>query len=475
MILTIRKWIYALTIVLMVFPIIANAELYKWTDDKGAVHYSDAKPKTGIVTSPQIQLNQAVASNTGSGGIPQVGTKNPLKNNTGKTTRSVQLEKVLVDLIDSPSGRKIIGADYYGDNCSKKYQELVVTSGRSQLDKMNVEKKIQEIFLAQNYNYIGNRGIIFQGQQTESAELILAAIINDIKMHICQQGNNRLRAKVETYLKVEWQLFDPLDRRIVYKVQTEGYDKNDYDNIADSAGVAGQNTAFANAMLNLLADSSFVQHLQKTDELPKISTDNAQHLKILSQPDLKKTRFVDNAEVLQNSVVTVRTTTGHGTGFYVSKDGYILTNAHVVNDAQTVLIITKGRQFKADVIRKNQQRDIALLKPREPISVAALSLSTHPIKLGEPIYVIGTPLDEKLEHTITSGIVSASRKSEEGQTYYQTDATINPGNSGGPAFSNTGDVMGIAVSSLVSKGGSGLSINFLIPIDDALNKLNIGY
>ena len=282
-------------------------------------------------------------------------------------------------------------------------------------------------------------------------------------------------ANVDVYLKVEWQLFDPLDRRVIYKGQTEGYERNDYDDIDNSAGKSAMNTALANAMLNLMAENNFVQNLQKLDDLPKINTNNTQYLKIISQPIRKITRFVDNAEALQNSVVTVRTTTGHGTGFYVSKDGYILTNAHVVNDAQTVLIITREQQFKADVIRKDEQRDIALLKPRDPVKVEALSLSERTTKVGETIFLIGTPLDEKLDHTVTSGIVSASRKNDDGLSYYQTDAALNAGNSGGPAFNNAGEVMGVAVSGLFSKGGSGLSINFLIPIDDAISKLNIGF
>jgi len=469
--------LYVLPLGLMLLSINAHAELYKWTDDKGAVHYSDAKPNTATVSNSQIKLNQAVDTSSGSEGIRQVITKKPLKNVIGKSVKSVQLEKVLIELSDSTSNRKVIGTVYFGQNCLTKSLDLVVTAQTNQINNVNTEKKMQEIFSANNYKFVGKREAIFAGQQAESADLSVAAIITDIKMRVCQKGNNRLKpeANVEVYLKVEWQLFDPLDRRVIYKGQTQGYERNDYDDIDNSAGRSAMNTALANAMLNLLAENNFVQNLQKTDDLPKINTDNAQHLKVISHSILKKSRFVDDAESLQNSVVTVRTTTGHGTGFYVSKDGYILTNAHVVNDAQTVLIITKERQFKADVIRKDQQRDIALLKPREPVNVAALSLSARPTKVGETIYVIGTPLDEKLEHTITSGIVSASRKNEDGLTYYQTDAALNAGNSGGPAFNNTGEVMGIAVSGLFSKGGTGLNINFLIPIDDAISKLNIGF
>jgi len=471
----IHRWIFLFNLAFSLFPISSFAEMYKWIDGNGKVQYSDAKPKTGSVNDSQIKLNQPIISTSSLDSIPQVATRKPITNISGDAVKSVQLEKILIDLTDSTSARTIIGADFTGDTCSKKSQDLVVTARRTQLEDVNAEKKIREIFSAQHYKYVGKRDAIFAGQQSESAELSLAAIINEIKVRICHKGNRNTKVNVETYLKIEWQLFDLLDRHVVYKSQTEGYDRNDYDNLGDSAGSAGKDSALANALINLLADNNFVQHLHKADHHPQISSDNSLHLKIVNQPIQPSTNFVDHADVLQNSVVTVRTTTGHGTGFYISHDGYILTNAHVVNEAKTVLIINKDRQYKADVVRKDQQRDIALLKSADPITAAPLSLSSQPIKLGETIYVIGTPLDEKLEHTITSGIISASRINEEGQIYYQTDAALNHGNSGGPAFSRKGEVIGIAVSALFSREGANQSINFLIPIDDALSKLNIGY
>jgi S1-C subfamily serine protease len=112
-------------------------------------------------------------------------------------------------------------------------------------------------------------------------------------------------------------------------------------------------------------------------------------------------------------------------------------------------------------------RDVALveldeLPPYEPLAVCRARAD-----VGETVYVVGTPLDEKLSLTVTKGIISQHRTLKD-QTYYQTDAVINKGNSGGPAFNEQGEVIGIAVAATFARGGGGLGINYLIPIDDAL-------
>lgn len=92
---------------------------------------------------------------------------------------------------------------------------------------------------------------------------------------------------------------------------------------------------------------------------------------------------------------------------------------------------------------------------------------------GTPVYIMGTPLSESLSYTVTRGIVSAVRKMEDEQLYYQTDAGVNPGNSGGPAFDPAGEVVAMAVSGLLTRQGGSLNINFLIPIDEVLGSLTV--
>lgn len=153
-----------------------------------------------------------------------------------------------------------------------------------------------------------------------------------------------------------------------------------------------------------------------------------------------------------------------GTGFIISADGYLLTNNHVVSDADEVLVkLSDGRELKAEIKGVDEKVDLALLKlnDKEPLPFAELG-DSNALKVGEWVMAIGNPFG--LSHTVTAGIVSAKGRvigSGPYDDYIQTDASINPGNSGGPLFSAEGKVIGINTA-IIAGGGGG--IGFAIPI-----------
>ena len=163
-------------------------------------------------------------------------------------------------------------------------------------------------------------------------------------------------------------------------------------------------------------------------------------------------------------------TSAIGSGFIVSSDGYILTNAHVVADATEVTVkLTDKREFKARVIGTDRRTDIALLKVDANSLPAVRIGSPATLKAGEWVAAIGSPFG--LENTVTTGIVSAKSRSLPDGTYVpfiQTDVAINPGNSGGPLFNLTGEVVGIN-SQIYSRSGGYMGLSFSIPIDVAMN------
>jgi S1-C subfamily serine protease len=101
-----------------------------------------------------------------------------------------------------------------------------------------------------------------------------------------------------------------------------------------------------------------------------------------------------------------------------------------------------------------------------------MHIDSQVVSLGEEIYVVGTPLDERLDFSISRGIISARRTLDK-RSYYQTDAAVNPGNSGGPVFNSSGNVIGITVAGLFTRDGGSRNINYVIPILDALDALKI--
>jgi serine protease Do len=162
-------------------------------------------------------------------------------------------------------------------------------------------------------------------------------------------------------------------------------------------------------------------------------------------------------------------TRGAGSGFIVSSDGYILTNAHVVDGADEVTVkLTDKRKFTAKVIGYDTRTDIAVIK----ISANNLPKVTigdpDKLRVGEAVVAIGSPFG--FENSVTSGIVSAKGRSLPSESYVpfiQTDVAVNPGNSGGPLFNLRGEVVGVN-SQIYSRSGGYQGVSFAIPIDVAM-------
>jgi len=159
-----------------------------------------------------------------------------------------------------------------------------------------------------------------------------------------------------------------------------------------------------------------------------------------------------------------------GSGFVISADGYILTNAHVVDGADeiTVRLIDK-REFKAKVIGADKRTDVALIKI-EASGLPVVKLGDpNKLKVGEWVLAIGSPFG--FDNTVTAGIVSGKARSlpqENLVPFIQTDAAVNPGNSGGPLFNMRGEVVGIN-SQIYSRTGGYMGLSFAIPIDIAMD------
>ncbi len=163
-------------------------------------------------------------------------------------------------------------------------------------------------------------------------------------------------------------------------------------------------------------------------------------------------------------------TQGMGSGFIVSTDGYIVTNHHVVDDADKITVrLNDKREFSAKVIGSDPRSDIALLKIDAGGLPTVTVGGTDHLKVGQWVFAIGAPFG--LERTATKGIVSALGRSLPNDTYVpfiQTDVPINPGNSGGPLFDLSGRVVGIN-SQIFSRSGGYMGLSFAIPVDVAMD------
>ena len=162
-----------------------------------------------------------------------------------------------------------------------------------------------------------------------------------------------------------------------------------------------------------------------------------------------------------------------GSGFILSGDGYVVTNAHVVDDASEVTVrLSDKREFTAKVIGSDKRTDVALLKIEGKDLPKVTIGDPDKLRVGEWVVAIGKPFG--LENTMTAGIVSAKGRDlpqENLVPFIQTDVAINPGNSGGPLFNMKGEVVGIN-SLIYSRTGGYMGLAFAIPIDIAMNTVN---
>jgi len=159
-----------------------------------------------------------------------------------------------------------------------------------------------------------------------------------------------------------------------------------------------------------------------------------------------------------------------GSGFIISKDGYVMTNYHVVKDADKIIVrLSDRRELQGEVIGVDQRSDVALLKIEATgLPVVKIGKSSD-LEVGEWVLAIGSPFG--FDHSATAGIVSAKGRSLPSENYVpfiQTDVAINPGNSGGPLFNQEGEVVGVN-SQIYSRTGGYMGLSFAIPVEVAMD------
>lgn len=293
------------------------------------------------------------------------------------------------------------------------------------------------------------------------------ALIKNMNAQICflpgDQYPTTYRGTVD--MTIEWQVFDPLRQEVVAKFETVAQGEQKKLTADGLEGIIMD--GFRQNARAFLQREDLRALTQKAPLASSVATVADAPITLASSPAKSGGRLADAV----GSVVLVQTDGGHGSGFLVSADGYLLTNAHVVGDAKVVRIRwSDGYSATGDVVRLHKGRDIALIKT-SPHSRPALPLRPGLVEAGEAAYAIGAPLDEKFQGTLTRGVVSATRIYG-GLSFIQSDVTVNPGNSGGPLLDDKGRV--IAITDLgYQPDGVPTGINLFIPIGDALDFLNL--
>ena len=469
----------------------ALAQLYKWTDENGKVHFSDKPPpeKKGEAKVVDIKKKKTVSS---SQSFPRVALLEPIPNDTAAETRTVLLEHVSMDY--QGEAENALGKTYkYTRDAERKARKLrqsdkapktpfpCVAQGNLTLNNARYIAKntdfiqhFEEAFEENGYSVAGSK--TFAMEQSSGNDLSLAAVITDVRLSHCGSRTApdlRTFTQNATYLKIEWKVFDNLARKVVFEAVTEGVEDSFKKSARFNGAAISAGLAFRRATENLLAQPEFVALLTSNAMLDTGYRDQGGTIDdIRISHGVAGSSFVGKTGEIEKAAVTIRTAGGHGSGFLISAPGYVLTNQHVVGESREVIVIQGGQERRAAVVRSHPGRDVALLKLKAHNGARPLQIDASQVSLGEEVYVVGTPLDESLDFSITRGIISARRTLDK-RPYYQTDAAVNPGNSGGPVFNSSGHVIGITVAGLFTRDGASKNINYVIPIVDALEALKI--
>jgi serine protease Do len=396
--------------------------------------------------------------------VKQVAAKNAMEIKAGEKARTLQFKKIVIKL---KRGEEI-GRIHVGVFCIDR-GPFTWKGGQLTLTGDEFTEVFKEELEKAHYQVVGDPDALFDDISEWKAEFLVAGMIKEMKTNLCFPNigfGDSDTARGSAYIKVDWQVYSRLSREVVFHASTEGSSLQEQD--SSSGWVHIFLNAFAAATQNLLSDEGFHNLVVRSDSQEK--KNSFDKIKI-AKVEQFQTPLTEHISQNRAGVVTVFAGNGHGSGFFIDENGYLLTDAHVVGEAKMVTVrLVTGREIVGEVIRSDKKRDVAIVKVEEE-KMIPLPVSSVSVNIGGKVYAIGTPLDVNLSTTLSSGIISGFRI-EDGQRYIQSDTNILPGNSGGPLLDENGNVLGIAVY-IIGLPDAPSGLNFFIPINEALEAINI--
>lgn len=357
----------------------------------------------------------------------------------------------------------------YGFGCTTMREKLTWGNGAGKLNVRGFEAPARTELKRQDFPVAGDSADPFATEKT--ADLAIGATITALHGTYCAgQHWSRFAWDGSATVEIDWQLYSKIERRALAKVHTTGAAKV----TAVKEGYQTLLIAAVNDSLDkFIASNEFTQAVQaksanaNSPSSPPTVSATKTAISLIGSAKAQPTRIGDAV----GSVVLVLSGVGHGSGFLVSSDGYLMTAEHVVGSDKYVKIRwSDGLEGVGEVVRSDKRRDVALIKT-DPRNRPPLALHRAEPDPGDTVFAIGAPLDVKNQSTVTRGVASANRIMD-GFSFIQSDVTISPGNSGGPLLDEKGEVLGICDLTYRPAGVDvPTGINYFIPIDDALRFL----
>ena len=375
----------------------------------------------------------------------------------------------------------VIGGNYDGMLKVKQSNKVLQAADVNHLNTATRNAAAQELAAA-GYAVVTPSEMFSGVQQYGGARYVLAGKV--LQMEFNEYA--RLAGGYKTFgIALTWELFDAVTRRVVFTKTTAAR-----STLANEADVF--TPAMQSVVHQLLGDPSFVTAVTRSHAVAKSESTAPDASGLAAQPNVvwpsalpgesaiirirsadarlsTKPRLYDR---VADAVVSIETSMGSGSGFFITRNGYALTNHHVVVGAREIGVrLASGARMPARVVRSDSAFDVAVIQVACATACTTLDWEERLPAEGTEVYAVGNPLGQELARSVTKGIVSGVRRIGS-RSLIQTDAAINPGNSGGPLVDvSSGRVVGIVSSKLTGRSLEGLG--FAIPVSDALRVLGM--
>jgi hypothetical protein len=323
------------------------------------------------------------------------------------------------------------------------------------IGKEEFRVRILEEMRTRGFPALGAENLVFDKDKSGEARYLLGGTVRQVD---CAEP-----ARTRCTISILWELLDSSTDRITYQVLTRAS--------ADAGTTQGSALAdrlVMGALRSLLDRPKFRAALSPADEHGPSAPPAQAQVRVCGDVQAAMPAAADQ---LLDAVVMVEAGQSLGTGTFISPDGFVLTAAHVLPRAASVKVKTRAEEIlNADVVRIDRGADVALLRVSGHSVRRCVSLGAGHARVGEEVYVAGTPLSKALAYSLSRGIVSGIREVR-GQELIQTDASVNAGNSGGPLFDTRGRLVAVVRSKLVGTGIEGVA--FGVPALAALAHLGL--
>lgn len=397
---------------------------------------------------------------------PNVAQKQALSAQGADLKTTLAIDKLKISILQGDD----MGGNTYGWFCANR-QPLTANENYLKNYGAYMSSVVTQELKRLGYPLAGKgQATAFDVDVNAAPDFRIGGILTEAKHELCWLDN---KAEGWVYYKIDWALFSEKKQKVVYQATAEGVTSSK-DKVPDLP-----KRAILSSLSNFLSSPAILEALKATDPAPAVAAAAASGAASGAEPaaaggaTLKGVAAagggaLKNQAQLRNAVVTLETASGSGSGFFINKDGNLLTNAHVVRGAKYARIkLQNGDKAVAEVVKVNEQADVALLKTALTDTDALAIRSGAAVEVGSDVYAIGSPLGV-LNNSMTRGVLSADRVLQ-GRRVLQSDAAVTFGSSGGPLLDGDGRVIGI------TRGGveSGKGFNFFIPIEDALKALQL--